>query len=154
MQPAKWHMKEEKLDIELEPIPEIPVASRITTIDEDEDEQELPEMNTLLFNNKNVGKRLHDVTAHSPGVIAKRPTFPRITSAINEYSTGGSFRNQPTSMTSFPRITSAVSMSMEVRKRKESVLSMLSTFDFSGSGMIHINMDVSVPYSFYNIFLS
>lgn len=148
LQPAKWHMKEEKIDIELlEPIPGTPIPPKITTIDEDEDEAELPEMNTLLFNNKSVGKRLHDVTAHSPGVIAKRPTFPRITSAINEYSSGvstNSFKNQPNqSMTSFPRITSAVSMSMEVRKRKESVLSMLSTFDFSGSGMIHINMDVS-----------
>lgn len=146
-------MKQAKIDIELEPIPELPVASKITTIDEDDDEQELPEMNTLLFNNKNVGKRLHDVTAHSPGVIAKRPTFPRITSAINEYSTGNSFKNQPTSMTSFPRITSAVSMSMEVRKRKESVLSVLSTFDFSGSGMIHINMDVSIRSRYNNLLL-
>lgn len=148
MQPAKWHMKEEKLDIELiEATQDLPPASKITTIDEDDDEQELPELNTLLFNNKNVGRRLHDVSsAHSPGVISKRPTFPRITSAINEYSSGNSFRssfrNHPTSMTSFPRITSAVSMSTEVRKRKESVLSMLSTFDFTGSGMIHINMDV------------
>lgn len=145
LQPAKWHMKEEKIDIEmLEAIPEEPSPSKITTIDENEDEEELPELDTLLFNNKTVGKRLHDVAAHSPGVIAKRPTFPRITSAINEYSTGAgnSFRNKPTSMTSFPRITSAVSMSSEVRKRKESVLSVLSTFDFSGSGMIHVNMDV------------
>lgn len=150
LQPAKWHMKEEKIDIELlEPIPEETSPPKITTIDENEDEEELPEMNTLLFNNKSVGKRLHDVQSNnSPGIMTKRPTFPRITSSINEYSSGlnnsGSFRNNaPTSMTSFPRITSVVSMSNEVRRRKESVLSVLSTFDFSGSGMIHLNMDVS-----------
>lgn len=136
-------MKEEKLDIELMEAVHVPEITTMNTIEEvDVDESELPEMNTLLFNNREVGKRLHDNCGNSPGVLINRPTFPRITSSINEYSTenGVGFRRPHTS---FPRITSAVSMNMStaVRRRKESVISTLSQFDFNGSAL-QIYMDV------------
>jgi len=135
-------MIEEKLDIELmetNPLPEI--TTTMNTIEEnDNDESEMPEINTLLYNNRSVGKRLHDASGNSPGVMMKRPTFPRITSAVNEYTSSTNTLRKA----SFPRITSAVSINMSsaVRKRKESVISILSQYDFGGSAL-QIHMDVS-----------
>jgi len=148
LQPVKWHLKDAPLDIELTD-PVIVEFNTMNTIEETEnDEDELPEINSLLFsNNKSVGRRLNESREHSPGIMVKRPTFPRTTSAINEYSSaagatpGSHGRNgfllKPPS---FPRITSASSMSHAVRKRRESVVSSLSQFDFAGSGL-HIHID-------------
>lgn len=112
LQPAKWHLKEEKLDIEMEP-------KIIHTIIKEDEEDDLPEINTLLFHNpRGIKKNFSEVAVGSNGhgVIAKRPTFPRITSNSN--------------------------MSTTKRKRTESVISNLSTFDLFGSYMqVHIDVD-------------
>lgn len=139
LQPAKWHLKDELPDIELqEPLP----VELSAIVENDNDEDELPEINSLLFNSKTVGKRLNETTNgnSSPGVMIKRPTFPRVNSAL-EYSSYN--KNGLLKPPSFPRITSATSMSHAVRKRRESVISSLSQFDFTGSGL-QIHIDVSV----------
>lgn len=113
LQPAKWHLKEEKLDIEMEP-------KIIHTIIKEDEEDDLPDLNTMLFNNpRGIKKNFSEVAVGSNGhggVLTKRPTFPRITSNSN--------------------------MSLEKRKRTESVISNLSTFDLFGSYMqVHIDVD-------------
>lgn len=142
LQPAKWHMKEEPLSIEMMEHTngglEFPTMNTIEENDNDEDE--LPEMNTLLFNNRSVGKRLNDSASNtSPGIMIRRPTFPRVTSAINEYSlaSGYNLKKPP----SFPRITSAISMNTAVQQRRKSVINASSIFDFTGGSGFQIHID-------------
>lgn len=116
LQPVKWHMKDEEVDIELE-------MKEMDTIKETEEEDALPEINTLLYhNNRNMKKNFSDVNFGSHqvknGNLPKRPTFPRLV------STGST-------------------TSSEVRKRKESVISSLSYLDFSVSNFA-LHVDVSI----------
>uniref|UniRef100_A0AAG5DNP6 Major facilitator superfamily (MFS) profile domain-containing protein n=1 Tax=Anopheles atroparvus TaxID=41427 RepID=A0AAG5DNP6_ANOAO len=170
LQPIKWHLKEEEVDIELV---EAAPPMGIILEQEDDDNDSLPEIRSLLFPRRVGSERkqsdggsiapLATPATPSPLVVnsgvgatpatggispsitiglPKRPTFPRITSSVsvqNGGSTPGSgMRTRP----SFPRIASTASMSMALRKRRESVVSQLSTMDFVGSGSclhIHVN---------------
>lgn len=143
LQPAKWHLKEEEVDVEMVEC-EYPGLGAI--IEDEGDEDSLPEIQTLLFqNNKYESHREKKISESSNpstpinGSVAtaqpKRPTIPRITSSN---SITLSIPKRPT----FPRITSTVDMTPIIRKRRASVISSLSHLDFSGSNL-HIHLDVS-----------
>ncbi|XP_058063307.1 uncharacterized protein LOC131213308 [Anopheles bellator] len=155
LQPAKWHMKEEEVDIEM--VEKAP-AMGIILEQEDGDNDSLPEIKTLLFPRsarseprQSVGgigagipERMSTVriggasdsadAPPSPGLpllggpmLPKRPTFPRVNSSLSP---------------NFPRIASTASMSLALRRRRESVVSQLSILDFTGSGScLHIHVD-------------
>lgn len=104
LQPVKWHMKDEEIDVELE---------ELNTIKEDE-EDTLPEIKTLLYNSPrhtNIKKNFSEANMGTMGGrhLAVRPSFPRITS-------NASIRDME-----------------ESRKRKKSVISSMSQMDFTGS---------------------
>lgn len=162
LQPAKWHLKEEEVDVEMVEC-EYPALGAI--IEDEGDEDSLPEIQTLLFKtNKFDNYREKRVSESSntgvasmngsiPSVIPKRPTFPRITSTN---SITGGIPRRPT----FPRITSTVDMTPILKKRRVSVISQLSQLDFSGSNL-HIHLDVSTgfvsevcPTKFYALLMS
>lgn len=119
LQPVKWHMKDEEIDVEMDEFKEM------DTIKEDEAEDSLPEIKTLLYSNPRfleIKKNFSEINMgamanrHSNGNLPKRPTFPRLT-------------------------VNTSSMSIEVRKRKESVISNLSHLDFTGSNLaMHLNV--------------
>lgn len=140
LQPVKWHLKEEELDVEM--IEQDYPA--LTIIEEnDGDEDSLPEIQTLLFNSRKHEHRGRTTSENSgsnlmvPNGIPKRPTFPRITSTN---SMGP--KRIPTLMT----VYSQADMNQMLRKRKESVISSLSQLDFSGSCLaIHLE----VKFIFY-----
>lgn len=127
LQPAKWHMKEEQVDVELISVPEM------KTIKED-DEDSLPEMNTLLFNKDNQIRKNFSEAAMSTlngakNGMPKRPTFPRI------MSNNG--------LLGVPELEalSNTELNAKIRQRKMSVMSNLSHLDFTGS-TVHIHMNV------------
>lgn len=136
LQPVKWHLKEEEIDVEMIE-QEYPALTIIEENDGDEDS--LPEIQTLLFNNRKHEHRERKVSENSgnsllvPNGIPKRPTFPRITSTN---SIGA--KRIPT----LPKITSQADMNQMLRKRKESVISSLSHLDFSGS-CLQIHLEVT-----------
>ncbi|XP_055370798.1 uncharacterized protein LOC129605210 [Condylostylus longicornis] len=183
LQPVKWHMKEEVIDVELMPVPEIiepePLLSEkpkkeqedqqnghekdnkqeqqkenelngnnipangngklLTVGNGNEDEEDaLPELNTLLFNKhnnmqNNMRKNYSEVAMSTMfnGTrmgIPKRPTFPRIMSLGGVQSAAGA------DALSNPDVT------QQIRNRKLSVTSNLSLLDFGGSIVqVHIN---------------
>jgi MCP family monocarboxylic acid transporter-like MFS transporter 14 len=137
LQPVKWHLKEEGLDVEMIEA-EYPA---LTIIQEDDgDEDSLPEIQTLLFNNhrkhEHRERKISENSNNSlmvPNGIPKRPTFPRITSTNSI-----AVKRIPT----LPKITSQADMNQMLRKRKESVISSLSHLDFSGS-CLQIHLEVS-----------
>lgn len=138
LQPVKWHLKEEILDVEMDE-KEYPALGLIQ--EEDGDEDSLPEIQTLLFkSNSKFDNRERKISEHSNGGltvpntlgIPKRPTFPRITSTN---SIG------PKRIPTLPKITSVTDMNQVLRKRKESVISSLSHLDFSGS-CLQIHLEV------------
>lgn len=169
LQPIKWHLKEEEVDIELV---EAAPPMGIILEQEDDDNDSLPEIRSLLFPRRTGSERkasdggplASGVTPAAPlpltvngaggggpaglssgGIspsitigLPKRPTFPRITSSVSVQNGGGGMRTRP----SFPRIASTASMGLALRKRRESVVSQLSTLDFAGSGScMHIHVD-------------
>uniref|UniRef100_A0A182K457 Major facilitator superfamily (MFS) profile domain-containing protein n=1 Tax=Anopheles christyi TaxID=43041 RepID=A0A182K457_9DIPT len=159
LQPIKWHLKEEEVDIELV---EAAPPMGIILEQEDDDNDSLPEIKSLLFPRRVGSERKQSDTPGggvsaisatlgapgattngtgpvTPGVLPKRPTFPRITSSVSVQNQGGvGMRTRP----SFPRIASTASMSLALRKRRESVVSQLSTLDFTGSGScMHVHVD-------------
>ncbi|XP_040172601.1 uncharacterized protein LOC120905671 [Anopheles arabiensis] len=161
LQPIKWHLKEEEVDIELV---EAAPPMGIILEQEDDDNDSLPEIKSLLFPRRVGSERKQSDTGAAvtagggggvaavaggapangtgpgtPGVLPKRPTFPRITSSVSVQNQGGvGMRTRP----SFPRIASTASMSLALRKRRESVVSQLSTLDFTGSGScMHVHVD-------------
>lgn len=129
LQPVKWHLKEEELDVEMFEA-DYPALGIIQ--EDDGDEDSLPEIQTLLFNSRKSEHRERKISENSNGglivpnglTIPKRPTFPRITSTN---SMG------PKRIPTLPKITSTADMNQMLRKRKESVISSLSHLDFSGS---------------------
>lgn len=133
LQPIKWHMKEEEVDIEMV---EAPPMGIILEQEDDGDNDSLPEIKTLLFPRRD--RKLSE-NCDSPKPNLMRPSFPRITSSVSiQNGAGMGMRTRP----SFPRITSTASMSLALRKRRESVVSQLSTMDFTGSGScMHIHVD-------------
>lgn len=136
LQPIKWHLKEEEVDIEMV---EAPAMGIILEQEDDGDNDSLPEIKTLLFPRRD-RKLSENCPSPQPNGLPKRPTFPRITSSVSVQA-GTGMRTRP----SFPRITSTASMSLALRKRRESVVSRLSALDFTGSGScMHIHMDVSM----------
>uniref|UniRef100_A0A182TIQ2 Major facilitator superfamily (MFS) profile domain-containing protein n=1 Tax=Anopheles melas TaxID=34690 RepID=A0A182TIQ2_9DIPT len=161
LQPIKWHLKEEEVDIELV---EAAPPMGIILEQEDDDNDSLPEIKSLLFPRRVGSERKQSDTGPAvtagggggvaavaggapangtgpgtPGVLPKRPTFPRIMSSVSVQNQGGvGMRTRP----SFPRIASTASMSLALRKRRESVVSQLSTLDFTGSGScMHVHVD-------------
>ncbi|XP_053658930.1 uncharacterized protein LOC128707996 [Anopheles marshallii] len=163
LQPIKWHLKEEEVDIELV---EATPPMGIILEQEDDDNDSLPEIKSLLFPRRVGSERKQSdgagatagatgsaggaasATGNGTGVggaggtpvgLPKRPTFPRITSSVSVQNQGGvGMRTRP----SFPRIASTASMSLALRRRRESVVSQLSTMDFTGSGScMHIHVD-------------
>lgn len=124
LQPVKWHMKDEEIDVEMDELKEM------DTIKEDEAEDELPEIKTLLYNNPrflNIKKNFSELNVgamanRNNGHLPKRPTFPRL-------------------------VAGPSSMSIEARKRKESVISNLSHLDFTGSNLaMHLNVSFTNYY--------
>uniref|UniRef100_A0A7G3ARK7 Putative monocarboxylate transporter n=1 Tax=Lutzomyia longipalpis TaxID=7200 RepID=A0A7G3ARK7_LUTLO len=137
LQPAKWHLKEEEVDIELVPVPQ--EVKPIQPIQED-DEDELPEITTLLYDNKRFpaavggGEERVRKTSRLGMPNGMKKNFSEM--AIGTIATTNGMVKRPT----FPRIMSNEEMTMEIRKRKQSVISNLSHLDFSGSYLqIHVN---------------
>ncbi|XP_049532623.1 uncharacterized protein LOC125949535 [Anopheles darlingi] len=170
LQPIKWHLREEEVDIEM--VEATPAMGIILEQEDDGDNDSLPEIKSLLFPRRIGSERKHSdsgtiagsgsaglaggATAVGAGTVngsgglpggpiglPKRPTFPRITSSVsiqNGPPSAGALgmRTRP----SFPRIASTASMGLALRKRRESVVSQLSTLDFTGSGScMHIHVD-------------
>ena len=137
LQPVKWHLKDEELDVEMIEA-DIPTLGIIQ--EDDDDVDSLPEIQTLLFNTRKFDHRERKISDNSnPGlmvpnglVIPKR-SFPRITSTN---SMG------PKRIPTLPKITSVADMDQMLRKRKESVISSLSHLDFNGS-CLQIHLEVS-----------
>lgn len=162
LQPIKWHLKEEEVDIEL--VESAPPMGIILE-QEDDDNDSLPEIRSLLFPRRMGSERkqsdggslvpvgtppappavpvtngggvaLPPSGGVSPAIsigLPKRPTFPRITSSVSVQNGAGSSGGMRT-RPSFPRIASTASMGVALRKRRASVVSQLSTLDFAGSG--------------------
>lgn len=127
LQPIKWHLKTEPIDIEMTPA--VPLNSITEAQKEDADaEDDLPEMKNLLFaNNNRMRKNFSDVGfSNVNNGMPKRPHFPRVMSNV---STAGMVDN---------------GLQMSIRKRKVSVISHLSQLDFTGS-----NLQVHMNVSFY-----
>lgn len=155
LQPVKWHLKDEELDVEMVES-EIPALGIIQ--EDDGDEDSLPEIQTLLFNTRKGENRERKISDNSNGglmvpnglTIPKRPTVPRITSS-NTLA--------PKRIPTLPKITSVADMDQMIRKRKESVISSLSHLDFNGSCLqIHLEVrslssDVWIRNSFVSLFL-
>ncbi|XP_031622838.1 uncharacterized protein LOC116340468 [Contarinia nasturtii] len=125
LQPIKWHLKDEVIDVEM-----APQTEHMETVKEDEDE--LPEMKTLLFppvntNGRQMRKNFSEVAISSMNNgMAKRPTFPRIMSNGSNMAGNGVLSNGD--------------ISTSIRRRKASVMSQLSTLDFMGSNLlVHVN---------------
>lgn len=134
LQPAKWHMIEEKIDEEMmtiAPIPEFKVIQEDGT-----EEDALPELNTLLFNKhnqqntmrKNFSEMAMNTMNGSRSGLPKRPTFPRIMSLAGVQSAAHGY-------------TSNTDVNMTLRNRKHSVTSNLSYMDFTGS-ILQVHMNV------------
>lgn len=126
LQPVKWHLKEEIVDVEM-----APQSPHMETVKEDEDE--LPEMKTLLFppigsNGRQMRKNFSEVAISSMNKgMTKRPTFPRIMSNGSNMAANGVLSNSD--------------LSTSIRRRKASVMSQLSTLDFMGSNLlVHVNV--------------
>lgn len=135
LQPAKWHMKDEKVDEEMmviAPIPEFKVIQEDGT-----EEDALPEMNTLLFNKhnqqqnsmrKNYSEMAMNTMNGSRMGLPKRPTFPRIMSLAGVQAAENAYMSNH-------------DVSMALRHRKHSVTSNLSYMDFTGS-ILQVHMNV------------
>lgn len=146
LQPIKWHLKDEEIDVELME-PEYPALGAI--IEDDGDEDSLPEIQTLLFNTKKNDRERKISESNSgggalngsvPNGLPRRPTFPRITSSNSLALTNSNNLLGPKRPT-FPRIQSILDIESGIRKRKESVISQLSQLDFSGSCLqIHVEV--------------
>lgn len=124
LQPVKWHMKEEIIDVEM-----ASQTPHMETVKEDEDE--LPEMKTLLFpavNGRQMRKNFSEVAISSMNKgMTKRPTFPRIMSNGSNMAANGVLSNGD--------------LSTSIRRRKASVMSQLSALDFMGSNLlVHVNV--------------
>lgn len=141
LQPVKWHLKEEEIDVEMYDA-DYPALGIIQ--EDDGDEDSLPEFQSLLFNNRKTEHRERKISENSNGghlvpnglTIPKRPTFPRITSTN---SMG------PKRIPTLPKITSTADLNQMLRKRKESVISSLSHLDFSGSCLqIHLEVKFGI----------
>ncbi|XP_055841272.1 uncharacterized protein LOC129908645 [Episyrphus balteatus] len=130
LQPAKWHMIDEPMDVEMLPVPEM----EFDPIKEAEDEDALPEMNTLLFTKhpeansmrKNFSElAMSSMNGNRTG-IPKRTSFPRIMSLAGVQSAERNYSNSD--------------MNAVLRHRKQSVTSNLSLLDFTGSILqVHMN---------------
>lgn len=130
LQPVKWHLKEEVIDVEMMQ----PQTPYMETLKEDEND-DLPEMKTLLFppvsNGRQIRKNFSEVAISSMNKgLNKRPTFPRIMSNGSNMNTNG--------------ISSNADLNSSVRRRKASVMSQLSALDFMGSNLlVHVNVSLS-----------
>lgn len=142
LQPVQQHMREEIIDVEM-----APHSPPIETIKEDEDD-DLPEMKTLLFpqpitkNGHQMRKNFSEVAISSMnnGMPAKRPTFPRIMSNGSNMAANGA-------------VLSNGDLSSSIRRRKASVMSQLSILDFMGSNLlVHVNVSFEKKESSNGIF--
>ena len=130
LQPAKWHMIDEVVDEEMITIPAAASAANdgapnnipaFHIIREDgTEEDDLPEMNTLLFKQnqkmrKNQSELAMNTMVGSRMGLPKRPTFPRIMSLARVQSAGEG-----------AAYTSNTDVNMTLRNRKASVTSNLS----------------------------
>ncbi|EDV99911.1 uncharacterized protein LOC6565462 [Drosophila grimshawi] len=162
LQPVKWHMKEEFDDEELICISALPTPQpqmnfgtpgggtaanpppSFKVIKEDGNEEDaLPELNTLLFNKhhshnhqsmrKNYSEMAMNTMNGSRLGLTKRPTFPRIMSlaGVQSADVGSGSGGYP----SQAEVNTTI-----VRCRKASVTSNLSYMDFTGSILqVHLN---------------
>ncbi|KAG4068632.1 hypothetical protein HA402_002323 [Bradysia odoriphaga] len=127
LQPIKWHLKEEVVDVEMTQIPDmVPIKE---SPKENDDEDDLPEMkNLILSSNKKMRKNFSEVAISSmngSGGMPKRPTFHRVFTNVVNSGSGGMLSNNDISL----------------RKRKASVISHLSNLDFTGSNLqVHMNI--------------
>lgn len=129
LQPIKWHLKEEIIDVEMTQIPEmVPIKESL----KEDDEDDLPEMKNLIFsNNKKMRKNFSDVAISSMNGMPKRPTFHRVFTNVSNAGSGG--------------IGMMSNNDLSLRKRKASVISHLSNLDFTGSNLqVHMNVSVTL----------
>ncbi|KAH8291649.1 hypothetical protein KR018_010116 [Drosophila ironensis] len=167
LQPVKWHMKEEFDDEELMCISALPTpqpqtiqggqgaasasatsvagAPEFKVIKEDGNEEDaLPEMNTLLFHKhnphqhsmrKNYSEMAMNTMNGSRLGLPKRPTFPRIMSLAGVQSAAHGAGGESGGYPSQAEINAT-----QLRCRKASVTSNLSYMDFTGSILqVHLN---------------
>ncbi|KAM8720342.1 hypothetical protein ACLKA7_006393 [Drosophila subpalustris] len=161
LQPVKWHMKDEFDDEELMCISAMPTpqpqlqltamsgggaaaSPEFKVIKEDGNEEDaLPELNTLLFNKhnphhphsmrKNYSEMAMNTMNGSRLGLPKRPTFPRIMSlaGVQSADVGSGSGGYP---------SQAEVNTTQLRCRKASVTSNLSYMDFTGSILqVHLN---------------
>lgn len=135
LQPVKWHLKEETLDVEMQPY-----TPHMEPLNEDEND-ELPEMNSLLFpppeangHARHLRKNFSEVAISSMNKnMTKRPTFPRIMSNASNIGSNG--------------LLAVGDNSTSIRRRKASVMSQLSTLDFMGSNLqVHVNVSKIIKW--------
>lgn len=137
LQPAKWHMKDEIVDEEMMVIPTI-APPEFKVIQEDGNEEDaLPEMNSLLFQKhnhlkqqmrKNFSEMNMNTMVGSRLGLPKRPTFPRIMSLAGVQTAANGYPSNS-------------DVNMTLRHRKQSVTSNLSYMDFTGS-ILQVHMNV------------
>lgn len=131
LQPVKRHLKEVPIDVELQ---QCTIVEPIKENAKDDDNDDLPELNNLIFtNNKKMRKNYSEVAISSMNKgMSKNPTFARIMRATSNVG-----------------MHSSSDLSAAVRKRRASVISHLSQLDFTGSS-VHVHMNVSINYILFN----
>lgn len=134
LQPIKRHLIEVPVnqEIEMETKPTNGNIDQKTNGTAHNEEDDLPELKHLMFDqNKKMRKNFSDVAISSMGRVAKHPRFGRNMSVATQVP-GGMFvaAHQKDMATT------------AVRRRRASVMSHLSTLDFSGSNL-HVHMNVS-----------
>lgn len=128
LQPVKQHLIDAPSDAELAlPFIKVDMINQVLKEDEGADD-DLPEMKNLVFsNNRKMRKNYSEVAISSMNKgIPKNPTLARIMSAAS--NTG--------------MLANADPISSAVRKRRASVISLLSQLDFTGSN-VQVHMNVS-----------
>lgn len=105
------------------------------------EEDDLPELKHLMFDqNKKMRKNFSEVAISSMSRVGRHPRFDRNMSVATQIP-GGMFAHQKDSAAT------------AVRRRRASVMSHLSTLDFSGSNLhVHMNVSGCFVFEYYIIF--
>lgn len=137
LQPIKRHLVEVPVvaDIEMADTKPTNGEALMGITDHHNEEDDLPELKHLMFDqNKKMRKNFSEVAISSMAHVTRHPRFGRNMSVATQ-APGGMFvaAHQKDMATT------------AVRRRRASVMSHLSTLDFSGSNL-HVHMNVSVVF--------
>lgn len=131
LQPVKRHLIEVPLDQELLPVKEM------ECIQESEEEDDKFEINPLVTHplTKLTSQRSHANMNHPSVRTMGLPRAKTCDKPLQEFGKSKLEMGLTTaaSIAAIQRVTSSASMSLEARKRKESVISKISNMDFTGS---------------------